>query len=619
MKALKIFFYIFALWLGVGVLSTALFILTYHTTINAEGAFNYFLAIWHGIRLDLSIAGYLTLLPGILLIVSKWWRGKSLYYIWMIYFIITSSLYFIAVITNIGLYQYWGFPLDNTSLLYIKTSPVDAMASLTLWQMLLFPSVVLILTILFCIVVKAISHIYFTYSPTKNHFASKISYSVTLLLLTALLILPIRGGVGTGTNHTGSVYFSTNIQLNHCAVNPLFSFVESVTHEKEDFSKKYRFFSDVEANKLFTGMINTQMRKDTAFTETTSIPNGTNVVIICLESFSKYIMEEAGNVKGVTPNLDKLTQEGIYFTNFYANSFRTDRALVSVLSGMPAQPTMSIVDIPNKSTKLPSIASTLAKNNYDTHFYYGGDINFSNLRSYLMGTGFQHITCDENFSRNELAGKWGAHDETVYTRMLSDIKTYKSTGKPFFKFIMTESSHEPYDVPYKSKFGKELNSFAYADKCLGDFIKAFKQLACWNNTLVVIVPDHLGVYPQNIDNYQLWRYEIPLILTGGAIPDDCHQKNNTIGSQIDIVATVLGLLNIDHKDFIFSKDLFDKQANHFAFFTFPDAMGYITDCDTLIHDNHAEKLVLEKGTDTANSLKQAKAYLQKLYDYIADR
>ena len=85
MKALKIFFYIFALWLGVGVLSTALFILTYHTTINAEGAINYFLAIWHGIRLDLSIAGYLTLLPGILLIVSKWWRGKSLYDIWMIY------------------------------------------------------------------------------------------------------------------------------------------------------------------------------------------------------------------------------------------------------------------------------------------------------------------------------------------------------------------------------------------------------------------------------------------------------------------------------------------------------------------------------------------------------
>ena len=133
------------------------------------------------------------------------------------------------------------------------------------------------------------------------------------------------------------------------------------------------------------------------------------------------------------------------------------------------------------------------------------------------------------------------------------------------------------------------------------------------------MPDHLGVYPQNIDNYQLWRYEIPLILTGGAIPDDCHQKNNTIGSQIDIVATVLGLLNIDHKDFIFSKDMFDKEACHFAFFTFHDAMGYITDNDTVIHDNHAEKLVLDKGTNTTKALKQSKAYLQKLYDYIADK
>lgn len=619
MKAIKVFCYIFVLWLLVGMLSTVGFILSYHAMINAGGVGDGLLAVWHGIRLDLSIAGYLTLLPGIMLIVSLWWRGKALYTLWKLYFAVTSLLYFIAIIANIGLYKYWGFPLDNTSLLYIKTSPADAMASLTLWQLILFPVIIIAFTILFLYLIGRISRTYFKESPYKTLLPSKLSYSVTLLLLTALLILPIRGGLGTGTNHTGSVYFSTNIQLNHSAVNPLFSFVESVTHEKEDFSKKYRFLSDEEANRSFAEMSKTGLRQEPALAGIDNLPKSTNVIVVCLESFSKYIMTEAGHVKKVTPCLDALTHEGIYFTNFYANSFRTDRALVSVLSGMPAQPTMSIVDIPHKSTKLPSIASTLAKNNYDTHFYYGGDINFSNLRSYLMGTGFQHITCDENFSRNELTGKWGAHDETVYSRMLSDIKTYKSTGKPFFKFIMTESSHEPYDVPYKSSFSKELNSFAYADKCLGEFIKELKTLPCWNNTLVVIVPDHLGVYPQNIDNYQLWRYEIPLIMTGGVIPVDAYGKNSTIGSQVDIVATILGLLNIEHTEFIFSKDMFDSEVPHFAFFTFPDAMGYITDSDTLIYDNHSERLVLDKGQTTASALKQSKAYLQKLYDYIAGR
>ena len=228
-----------------------------------------------------------------------------------------------------------------------------------------------------------------------------------------MLLLPIRGGIGTGTNHTGSVYFSDNNRLNHAAVNPIFSFVESVTHQ-EEIGTKYRFMENVEAEKLFKELTYSRLKENSEY-----INQHPNVILITLESFSDTIMA----VHGITPNLRRLAREGIWFTNFYANSFRTDRALVSIHSGLPAQPTMSVMDIPHKSTSLPSIAGQLAKNGYKTVFYYGGDINYSNMRSYFMGTGFQQVVSESDFPSKKRISKWGVADGDVFDRMLTDIKT----------------------------------------------------------------------------------------------------------------------------------------------------------------------------------------------------
>jgi phosphoglycerol transferase MdoB-like AlkP superfamily enzyme len=313
-----------------------------------------------------------------------------------------------------------------------------------------------------------------------------------------------------------------------------------------------------------------------------------------------------------------MTNEGLYFTSFYANSFRTDRALVSIHSGLPAQPTMSVMDMPRKSTSLPSIASILGKKGYYTVFYYGGDINYSNMRSYFVGTGFQKIISDADFPISLRTGKWGVADGGVFDRILTDIKADKS-GKPFFRSFMTGSSHEPFDVPdyHKIKDDEVLNAFSYTDHCLGHFVEELKKLPCWRNTLVAIVPDHLGAFPDPQDNYQLWRYHVPFVILGGQIPAgvQCH----TIGSQIDIAATLLGLLGIDHHDFLYSKDMLDIQAPHFAFFTFPDAMGMITDTSAIVYDNTDGRVHLSENAKNGKLLHQAKAYLQRLYDDLDKR
>ena len=599
MKSIKIFILIFVLWAIVGVISKIPFLLLYCDFFSIDSL----LVLWHGLRLDLAIAGYLTLIPGLLLTLQEvngrnWFRWLKGYYV------ISSILYSLAIVANLGLYKYWGFPLDNTPLLYLKTSPKDAFASVSIFFTLAILLVIVLVALLIYQSFIQAAKITSTEKP-KVSSLQRFFNIVALLLLTAILFLPIRGGVGTGTNHTGSVYFSTNIRTNHAAVNPAFCFFESVTHQKQDLSSMYRFMDSKEADKIFQSMIKTTSPDKPTISK--------NVLLIILESFSDSIM----HISGVTPQLNQLSKEGLYFQNFYANSTRTDRALASILSGVPAQPTMTILDVPRISNNLPSVASALAKHGYDTHFYYGGDTNYSNMQSYLMATGFQHVTSETDFPAKELICKWGAPDEYVYNKLLNDIKKEEADTKErkWFKAILTESSHEPFDVPYKSKItniasSDVLNAFAYSDKCLGDFINKMKTLPCWNNTMVVIVADHLGAYPEDIDNYKQWRYHIPFIILNADMDIDV----NIIGGQIDIPATILSILGYDHHEFLFSKDMRDADAPHFAFFSFPDAMGMITDEGFTIYDNKSNQL---QGTPELENM--SKAYLQKLYDYLSKR
>lgn len=601
---------LFLLWTFIGVLSKLVFLAVYASIIEGISASDWWDVIWHGLVLDVAIAGYLTIIPALIFIASLWTESKVTEWIWKGYVGIVAFISSLAYVANIALYGFWGFPLDNTPLLYIKTSPSDAMASVTTGQLIGGFLAVCASTVFIYLLITRLVRL-----PKAQQNGKPLLQTIVILLLTALLIIPIRGGFGAGTNHTGAVYYSTNIRLCHAAVNPIFCFIESVTHD-EDIADRYRFMDDKEATDIFGDMTCTALRADSVGILSLRGENQPrNVVVIMLESFSKYIMTEAGHVKGITPNLDRYSREGMYFTRFYANSFRTDRAIVAILSGLPAQPTMSVMDIPHKSTSLPSIASAMGKAGYNSTFYYGGDTNYSNMKSYLMGTGFQNVVSDKDFPKELHTGKWGVADGPVYERILKDMIASDKKEK-HLRVVMSESSHEPFDVPFKSHIKEpELNAFYYADKCLGEFVEAMKKQADWDNTLVLIVPDHLGAYPLNIDNYAMWRYEIPMILLGGKIN---AQQEETIGCQSDIPATLLGILGVEHNEFLFSKDILDANAPHFAFFTFPDAMGMVTEENTVIYDNALNKAVFDDGSKKGLNKKKVQAYLQKLYDKIAD-
>lgn len=588
--------------------------------------------IWHGLPLDLSMAGYLSVIPGFLSIAVVWLKRDLVKPIMNIYFIIASLFITCSFLLNASLYPYWKYPLDSTPLFYFFTSPADAIASVSIWQVILSIVILIVLTIGVWFTLrmrgeKRQQYSRYSYgyggfgSGKRNRFDDFDRHrgrtSIILLLLTGLLFLPIRGGITVSTMNTGQAYYSQNAYLNHSAVNPLFSLLESITHQK-DFASQYRFMKDKEADKIFATMTSTSDENTYPLLNEATFKKGTpDILIVIMESFASDIMPSMGSYKDVAVCLDSIAQQSILFTRFYANSFRTDRGMVSILSGYPAQPTTSIMRYPRKTSQLPSIARNLAKyKNYKTTYYYGGDADFCNMRSYLVSQGYQHIISDANFPIEDKLSKWGVPDHIVAARMMEDIKAQQNEKRPMLRILQTSSSHEPFEVPYHRLKDKRLNAFAYTDSVMGAIVREYRKLPRWKNTLIVFVPDHVGGYKENLNDHDRSRYQIPLILAGGAISRP--MKVGIIGSQHDIAATLLGQLGVEHREFTFSKNMMSDATPKFAFFAVNDAFGIVSEENSLIYDNRAKRIVYDKGEKGFN-LKRGQAYLQKLYDDLAKK
>ncbi|NDV65085.1 LTA synthase family protein [Bacteroides sp. 224] len=614
-KALLRFVGTYLLFVLVFILQKPIFMLYNHKLLEEPSFSDYLHVIWNGLPLDFAVAGYFTAIPGLLLIAGLWIFPHIIKPIFKGYFAVISLILSVIFITDLILYEYWGFRLDSTPFFYFFSSPKDAFASSGILLIIIaILGVSLITWLLYILFAKLIVNSEKDSRPPKGR--GKISF--VLLLLTALLFIPIRGGFTVSTMNVSKVYFSDNLYLNHAAINPFFSLLESLTREK-NFGEQYRYMPAEKANEVFNELKDKPVATD-SLSAMPAAPqilttNRPNIIFVVLESFFSKAMTTLGGLPNVAVNMDKLAEEGVLFTNFYSNSFRTDRGLVSLFSGYPAQPTTSIMKYPKKAQSLPSIPRSLKEAGYNVEYYYGGDADFTNMRAYLLSMGISKIISDVDFPISERLSKWGAHDHVVFNRLANDLQ--EKQQEPFMKIIQTSSSHEPFIVPFEKLEDPFLNSVAYADSCLGDFIHKYKEMGQWDNSLIILVPDHSKRYPESIPDLSFERFQIPMIFTGGAIKES--MQIDSYASQIDIAATLLYQLGIAHDQFSFSKNILNPASPHFAFFTFPNAFGMITEDNQLIFDCESEKTVISEGGDSTKNLESGKAILQKLYDDLDNR
>ncbi len=559
--------------------------------------------ISHGLSLDLSTALYFLIVPFLVVMVSVWWNGKILSKILLVYFIIIAFAFALAFVADTSLYPFWGFKLDASCLQYLDT-PTEAMASVTTSYLILRLLAVILTTALIVFgYIKALQHSIEapqkrTILPSVLHKASE---TVFYLICIPLIVIGIRGGLDESTTNIGQVYFSQNQFLNHSAVNPVFSFLASFEKSASN-NTIYNYMDDQTCEQIINSLFNTEsIDCDTLLNTQTP-----NIILILLEGCGGEFTEIGGR-KDVTPNLNRLANEGIYFTNCYGNSWRTDRGTVCTWSGYPSFPSMSVMKIPSKSRTMPNIAKTLREERgYNTFYLYGGDINFTNMRSYLISGGFEQLMWKEDYtSEEQKTAQWGVCDEITF-KSLFDISQRQRS--PFIIGFSTLSSHAPWDVPIKQFDDEILNAMYYLDQCLGDFIQRFRQTKVWDNTLVILLPDH-GIPYKDIDERHPLMNHIPMIWIGGAVKE--ARRIEQVCNQTDLPATLLGQLGLNHDDFTFSRDVLSKSYTQpFAINTYTEGFSVNDSAGYVNYDLIGDRICVRQGEHIDELLQRGRAILQ---------
>ena len=589
------------------ILQKPLFMLYNGSIEKGFGFADYMQVMVHGASLDAATAGYLTAFPFLLVLISIWFSKFPLKKILYGYYILAAALISIIFVVDMALYTFWGFKLDASVFLYID-SPKEALASVSVGFILLRVLAILLLIALNSWVLLKITPSVLT--ATRKRIAG----TAGMLLLGGVLFIIIRGGVTESTSNIGQVYFSNEPFLNHSAVNPDFSLLSSMG-KSQNFASEFNFFDEEKRAALFDGLYPTTDGDSIIQVLNTKRPN---ILIILMEGFGGAFVEPLGGLPDVTPHFNRLSKEGVFFTNCYANSFRTDRGTVCTFSGYLGLPTASVMKIPAKSRTLPAIAEGLSKAGYKTDFLYGGDINFTNMKSYLLSTGYQRLTANTDFSLAEqTSNAWGVNDDITFEYLYNQLRNRKEEG-PWHTAFLTLSSHEPFEVPYHRLEDKIPNAFAYTDECLGKFIDRLKQTPAWKDLLVICLPDHGFYYPREGSNAMPRFYHIPLLWLGGAVKQP--MQVDKIMNQTDLAATLLGQLGLEHTAFTFSRNVLGSDYKYpFAFYSFNNGFSFRDSTGVTVFDNNSGSILFDEPEADESRLDKGKAILQTVYDDLGNR
>lgn len=605
--------YYFLFWI-VYFLFARLFFLAYYLDKTQElGISTTLKTFLYGLQLDASFAAYLSFIPFLLISLSVFIKPKIIFKVIKVYTIFIVLCISLLLLIDAGLYQAWGIRLDASLLPYLNT-PTLMISSASNFQLVSGVFSWLLISLLFI-------HLFNKILKVRS---SKIAFGTWLeipffLLITAALIIPVRGGFQTIPVNQSNVYFSNQMFANHAAINFIWNFSNTITH-KSDGTNPYTYFDSDTALKIINKTKKKLLEADTDTILTTTKPN---VILILWESLPAKVVGSLGGEPNVTPNLNKLSKEGILFTNFYANGDRTDKGIPAVLSGYYPPPVKRIMRMPNKTRSLPMLPKEMKKLGYHTSFYYGGDLNFGNMNTYLRNAGINDIVDGSAFDKKDWNSKWGAYDDVFMERFAKDLSTPQK--EPFFKIALTLTSHEPYEIKGAYKFGKntEDNKFrsahSYTDQVIGDFIAFAKQQAWYKNTVIVIMSDHGHSSPEHEGPYfSPKKFRIPMLWLGGAVNPNIKEIA-TFSSQVDFSFTLLELLKGNNKDFVFSKNIFNNADEQFAHYTFNKGYGTLDKKGVFVYDFVSNQPILSQGKNTTKLDSLGKAITQNAYQDFLDR
>jgi len=563
----------FVFWLLLFTAERTLFLLWYWRSISREAiSFIEVLSVYpHAFKVDVSTAAYILVVPFLIASIQLFFKYKWLDKLNIIYTSVAIIVYTLISVGEIGLFEEWNTKLSYKALLYLQR-PDEVMNSVQTSIFLILLFIIVAQSTLFIFLYK---RYFYRFVKGTNHKSSVVIRLFLPSIVAVFLFLAIRGGISEIPITASNSYFSNHNILNIAAVNPGYNIMFSfLNHTNASELTPFMKMDDSEARMLVEKMH--YVPKDT--TVLISEYEKPNIVFIMLESWPADVIGPLGGDPGITPEFNELARKGLLFTNFYASGNRSQQGNASIFAGLPALPLTTLSDHPDKYAAVPSLIKDLNAQGYFTSFYFGGQLIYGNLKSFLMYNEFKKIVEGDGFDSDLPRGKLGVHDAYVFERYAKDIQ---QMTQPFFSTVFTLSSHSPYDYPGDRPIDwieveqKFVNSVHYTDNALGAFFSEMIQSSLWKNTLFFVFSDHSHLsykgYPLSSFEY----HQIPLLITGGALKEEFRgEKIDRIFSNHDLPATILAQLGISADAYRWSKDMMNPYTPEFAFFELSDGFGW---------------------------------------------
>ena len=555
---------------------------------------------WRGfVEHDLMVAAMLLIIPWLVGLFALRHSGFKLRAWLTPYYILLGFVVAAIIVADAVMYEYWQFKLGMVVLSY-ASSPEGATNSVSLSYILIRVGLFLLLALWIIIPSILLTPKTLPNGKTERLWMRNISI-IWLFLVVSGICLMHQGDVYREDNHSSQL-------ANHAAVNPVYAFARSIRLTK-NYAKRYNFLSEEDRADLFKGLYPEPANDVQDSLLNTLRPN---ILVVFIEGFGSRFVEELGGLPDVAPGWKRLIPEGIFWENYYSNSFRTDRGTVSAFSGWLSYADIGLMKLAETHSSLPSLARSLAREGYETGYIYGGAMTNMGKRKYLEDMDFAHLYDDTAFSSEEKSGCWGVNDSTALQKACQLISKWED-GQHFL-VAQTLSSHEPWDVPYHRLDDKILNAFAYTDYSIACMIDSLKQLPEWENLLVIMIPDHGFLYKQSYKDPGFFR--APMLWLGGAIREP--RRMEVLMNQSDIPATLLSQMGISHDDYPWSRNVLSETYTYpFVYCNYPAGLLFADSTGTSIYDIDGEAVMMEVPADDGLRILRAKAILQTSYDEVS--
>lgn len=511
---------------------------------------------WHlftnGLRFDLILLCYLSFLPVALLSLVPDKYLKYFRAFLNVYFILFLSLILLMELSSPDFIKQYDTRPNRLFLDYLIYPEEVAGTLLKSYSG----------SIIFTVVV-ATSFLYFMIRNRKKLFLPvPVAWKYKLMILPLAGFMVFFGARSSLTSkrpvNASNAVFSFD-QLTNCLGLNSFYTVAFAAYSLKNEDNSVKMYGKMEAAEAYARVKKYMTATDAEFTDAdmpllhlqtpgTTAEKPYNLVIFLQESLGAEYVGALGGLP-LTPEFDKLTREGLLFTNLYCTGTRSVRGIEAVVTGFLPSPSESVVKLSKSQTGFFTLADLMKQQGYDTSFIYGGMANFDNMASFFNGNGFKNIIDEEDFEKDgrkySLKGTWGYSDEDLAVKANDYFKSQR--GKPFFSLMFSTSNHEPFEFPdnritlYDKKKNTVNNAMKYADFSIGKFFELAKKEDYFKNTIFIVVADHnTRTYGKNL--VPVNKFHIPALVIGPNVPKG--KKYDKLCSQIDLPPSLVSLLGI---------------------------------------------------------------------------